>query len=101
MGRALAGENAVSGDWVQWMVNGKYADSCLDDSANYDLRVHTCSSASFSNGYQKRYLFGDPGIYMWTNEATGNCIDFSASCGLRLHACSVASFEAGLQAWRR
>ncbi|MFD5323581.1 RICIN domain-containing protein [Streptomyces sp. NPDC127092] len=73
---------------------------CLDGSTNYGARTHTCSDASFNNGYQKWTVYNvADGWVNWENAATAQCIDYSANNGLRLHTCSTDSFLNGYQAW--
>lgn len=74
--------------------------TCLDDSAANGLRTHTCSAASFNNGYQKWVAVRDTnGYYQFMNDASKECLDGSANYGLRTHGCSGASFDNGYQMW--
>lgn len=80
----------------------QYTRMCLDGSSTYGVRQHTCSDASYNNGYQKWVVFtsnADGSFVDWKNVATGLCLDYSSTYRLRLHTCSRASYDNGYQAW--
>jgi hypothetical protein len=79
-----------------------YSGKCLDGSAASGVRLYTCSTASYNNGYQKwvEYTYDADGSNVdWKNVATGKCLDWSWTEGLRLYTCSTASFNNGYQHW--
>ncbi|WP_433889668.1 RICIN domain-containing protein [Streptomyces sp. CA-111067] len=72
---------------------------CLDDSAGVGLRLTTCSSTSYANGYQKWTVTEDGLSYKFKNGATNLCLDGSAGNGIVANTCSTASYNNGYQKW--
>lgn len=72
---------------------------CLDDSSGLGLRMTTCSSASFDNGYQKWTVTQDGDYYKFQNGDTHLCLDGSIGDGVEGNTCSTASYDNGYQKW--
>ncbi|MGA5069344.1 RICIN domain-containing protein [Streptomyces exfoliatus] len=96
---AAAASSDVVREYDHWMVSVAYPGSCLDDSSGYGLRAHTCSTASYQNGYQRWTATHYPGGVRLRNVATGRCLDGSSGHGLRTHTCSSEAYNNGYQRW--
>ncbi|MEV0784711.1 RICIN domain-containing protein [Streptomyces sp. NPDC050423] len=95
--RATAGIVAV---WDKNFLNKRDNTKCLDDSTGNGLRVHTCNTPSFNNGFQKfTAVMYDDSYINFQNAATGECLDGSTAHGVRTHTCSSASYVNGYQRW--
>ncbi|MFF6836892.1 hypothetical protein ACFY84_34640 [Streptomyces sp. NPDC012438] len=97
---ATAAPSGATAEWDQWMSNAAYANSCMDNSPAHGLRVHTCSAASYQNGYQRWTVTSYPGGARIRNGATGRCLGASSGHGLRTHTCSSEAYNNGYQRWQ-
>jgi len=113
-GASPASAYSTSGPEVSHITQGHYysisSDSgagCIDDSAQYGVRLYPCNSSSIASGYQAWYAYYvgyDPisGVYgsaQLQNVKTGQCLDYSLRYGLRAYSCNSTSFLNGYQAW--
>ncbi|MGW1916971.1 hypothetical protein ACWCQS_41415 [Streptomyces sp. NPDC002076] len=114
LGASPASAYGTSGSEVYHFTSNHYYSissdlgaGCVDDSAQYGVRIYPCNSASIANGYQAWYAYNvgyDPvsgtyGATMLQNVKTGQCLDYSLAYKLRAYPCNFSSFNGGYQAW--